>query len=165
STDTGSLMIDEDPVQTNLQTDKDQVPSMENKFLLLCNYYREIKEAKLEEVKDITVPVYAKSEIYAQGSAKNEIIFLTINMDTTNPKKAIINMVSNIELPTFPSVSNSLIAKREPYNKSTLDNPFSKQHPEEDTSTRSSDIVMETTKKEIEFTIVINKKKRRMRKI
>ncbi|CAG8653033.1 1465_t:CDS:2 [Gigaspora margarita] len=103
STDTGSLMTDEDPVQTNLQT------------------YR-IREAKLEKMKDITVPVYAKPEIYAQGSEKNEIISLT---------------------------------KQKPCDEPMLDNPFSKQHLKKDTSTRSSDIVMETIEKEVEFTTVI----------
>ncbi|KAF0436583.1 hypothetical protein F8M41_004676 [Gigaspora margarita] len=85
-------------------------------------------------------------------------------MNTTNPKEATINMVSNIELPTSLSVSNSLIAKREPRDEPILDNPYFEQYPEEDISTRSSDIVMEIVEKEVEFTIVINRKKKKNEK-
>ncbi|CAG8814121.1 11000_t:CDS:2, partial [Gigaspora margarita] len=111
--------------------------------------------------KDATVPIYTKSETYAQGSEKNENISLTIvNINTTNPKEATINMVSNIKLPTSFSVSNSLIL----HDKPTLNNPYSEQHLEENIFTRSSDIVMETVEKKVEFTTVVNRKKKKNEK-
>ncbi|CAG8785570.1 18795_t:CDS:2, partial [Gigaspora margarita] len=124
---------------------------------------QEIREAKFEEVKDATVPVYAKSETYAQDITQN-VWSEAVNMNTTNPKEATINMVSNIELPTSPSVSNSWIAEREPHDEPTLDNPYSEQYPEENISTRSSDIVMETVEKKVEFTTVVNRKKKKNEK-
>ncbi|KAF0437173.1 hypothetical protein F8M41_004475 [Gigaspora margarita] len=84
-----------------------------------------------------------------------------VNMDTTNQKEATINTATNIEQATSPSAPSSLTIKQELCNKLTRDDPSSKQHLEKDTSTRSSDIVIKTTENEAEFTIVVNKKKKR----
>ncbi|CAG8821534.1 28248_t:CDS:2, partial [Gigaspora margarita] len=121
---------------------------MTNENLVKQTYKQiRIREAKLEEMKDTTVPIYAKSETYAQDITQN-VWSKAVNMNTTNPKEATVNMVSNIELPTSLSAFNSLIAEREPRDEPTLDNPYSEQYPEEDISTRSSDIVMEIVEKE-----------------
>ncbi|CAG8812671.1 2268_t:CDS:2, partial [Gigaspora margarita] len=119
------IMTDEDPVQTNLQTDKDQ----------------EIRETKLEEVKDATVPVYAKSETYAQGSEKNENIILT-SMES----EALLQIAARLTQFLPSDITQNVWSEAE------------------DISTRSSDIVIKTVEKEVEFTTVVNRKKMKNKK-
>ncbi|CAG8838939.1 20708_t:CDS:2, partial [Gigaspora margarita] len=110
-------------------------------------------EAKLEEKKDKIVSDYMKPGTHALSSEKNENISLTINMDTINQKKTIVNMVSNIEQAIFPSAPSSLTIEQELRDKLIIDDPSSKQYLEKDTFTKSGDIVIETIKNETEFTI------------
>ncbi|CAG8797882.1 46229_t:CDS:2, partial [Gigaspora margarita] len=127
----------------------------------------EIRETKLEEEKDEIVPDYMKPETrlatdFYKINSQN-VWSEAVNMDTTNQKEAIVNTATNIEQATSSSASSSLTIEQELHDKLMMDDPFSKQHLEKDTSTRSSDIVMKTTENEAEFTIVINKKKKKVK--
>ncbi|CAG8810629.1 2156_t:CDS:2 [Gigaspora margarita] len=124
STNTRHLMTNEDPLKTNLQVNKDQNTKSEALLQISSSLTQSL-------ASDITQNVWSE----------------VINIDTTNQKKITINTVINIEQTTPPSTPNSLITEQDLHDELIMDDPFSRQNSEKDTSTKSGDIVIENNRK------------------
>ncbi|CAG8505297.1 22767_t:CDS:2, partial [Gigaspora rosea] len=84
----------------------------------------------------------------------------TIKNQESPPEKVMVNVVDITKQSTSSNASNSPNIEQDLHNELTMNNPFSRQNPDQIISTKSKNTVMETIENEAEFIIVVNKKKK-----